>query len=252
MSKLSIVQQKSKHARRNRQIVIAFFVFLGLIMFLESPLTRVRKITLTGNTSIPASRILKDTTLHLGMNLWQISQKAVQHAIVSKEPVVQAVFLTTNIVQGIVTVHVVEKRIVGIFEYNGRFYNLLDDGLIYNESPSTSGFAWPIITTTLNTDVKIGEPVNVDVIQLAHQLSSVQQGDLTLISEINVNQIGEATLFLGNGFVAQVDVNQLHDALPSVNEVVKYFASKGSPPGFIDMTGPPPFRYTPFPSKNPK
>lgn len=238
--------ERMRRKARHRKIVFGFFIFLGLIIVLESPLTRVRQFMVTGNLTIPAGQILQDTTLHKGMSLWEVSSALVTKQIIAKEPMVQSVDVHTDFLRGTVSLTIHEKHVVAIYASQGKFYNLLNDGVLYGSTSSSAGFAFPLVTVSETVHLQQGALLNPDVRTLCRQLSQLDSGQLADVSEIHVSQNGVLTIYLTNGFVAKCDVGALKAAMPNIDEAVTYFASKGYVPGLIDFTGPPPYRYTPL------
>lgn len=230
---------------RNRRIVIVFFAFLGVVVFLESPLTRVRGFVVQGNRSISANQILQDTSLHTGMSLWQVNGQAVADEVLSKEPLVEKVQVTTNNVQGIVHIDVTEKHIVAVYAVDGKFYNLLNDGVVYSMNLNQGGFSWPLVTVSGNPVPTLGKTLTSAVHTLCNQLSgsTIQTGH---ISELHVDSFGYVTAYMDNGFAVLSPVHNLAVVLSSATNAIHYFLGKGYPPGLIDMSGLPPYRYTPF------
>lgn len=241
----AVPERKGK--RWARKLVIVFFLFIGLVILLESPLTRVRKIAVTGNKSVPAAAILAAAPLHTGMSLWQVNHGETQTAITAKQPMISSVSVHVNYWDGQVGLQVTEKHIVAILESDGKFYNLLNDGKVYNTTSTQHGFTWPIVTTDVKASVLSGQgPAGVDLGQLCGQLAQVPAGLVSSISEIHVNAYGEATVYLNNGFAAQCKVDSFAEAMNKVQDAIQYFLGKGYAPGLVDLTGTPPYRYTPF------
>jgi cell division protein FtsQ len=243
-------EQISRRKARNRIVVFGFFMFLGIVIILESPLTRVRSVVVSGNRTILETKLIQDANLHSGQSLWQINQGAVAQKIMAKEPLVQSVSLHTDMMRGIVSLQITEKHIIAIYEAAGKFYNLLNDGTAYQEIGATNGFSFPLVTTANGQVPTVGQIVNKDVGQVCTQLGELSQENLSTLSEIHVVAAGNVEIYLDNGFVATCPGQQLAAALPSIHDAVGYFSSRGYRPGMIDLTGPPPYRYTPFaPSK---
>ncbi len=242
-------EQITRRKARNQKIVFGFFLILGIIVVLESPLTRVRTFEISGNRTIPAAKIMQDTTLHVGMNSWQVRGGTVSQQIMDKEPLVQSVAVKTDFIRGVVSLQITEKHIVSIYEASGKFYNLLNDGTAYQEVSANSGFSFAIVTTEKSEPVKLGQVVNPDVQLVCRQLSQISDLSLSTVSEIHIVGQGDAIVYLDNGFVVTCSQTQLGVALPDAREAVAYFSSKGYQPGMIDLTGPPPYRYMPFARK---
>ncbi|QQE80707.1 cell division protein FtsQ/DivIB [Alicyclobacillus sp. SO9] len=241
-------QQRLRRKHRNRVLVVLFFLILGVVVFLESPLTRVREITVSGNTSIASSKLLKAAVVKKGMSLWQVNPKAIAASIKKNEPLVKKVAVTTKFLQGTVHLQISQKQLVAILQEKGTFYNLLADGTVYSIHKNGEGFSRPVvIPSNMKTKVKLGQPVaNPNVTKLCRVLSTLQGAQIQHISQIKVDSLGTVSLYMDNGYEVNLTVQNLKQQLPNVQTAVHYFLSKHYPPGLVDMTGQPPYSYTPF------
>lgn len=237
-------QQRRK--TRARIVVVGFFLFVGVVVLLESPLTRVQTFAVNGNTSIAAQKIIAEAKLHKGMNLWQVNASAISHLVKQAEPLVESVQVHTDYLQRQVTLDVQEKHVVALYEAQGKFYRLLDDGTVFGEVSSASGFPWPIITAPKAQPVTEGRIPSPSVSALCRQLSKTSAGFLATVSEIQVDPFSNVTLYLDNGFAGRCDIQDFSASAPTIQTAVAYFAGKGYAPGLVDVSGGPPYQYTPF------
>ncbi|WP_051322240.1 cell division protein FtsQ/DivIB [Alicyclobacillus contaminans] len=233
---------------RTRALVFGFFLFLGVVMVLESPLTRVRTTVVGGNTSVTASDVINASGLHRGMSLWQVSGSAISNRVLAALPRIQSVTVHTDYLRGTVTLTVKEKQIVAVLPVNGKYYELLSDGKVYADAASTNGFPWPLLTADEPVSAHPGEVPLPAMATACQQLSQLSQAQANEISEIHLSADGVATVYLLNLFAAQCQLSNLADTLRDVDQAVSYFKSKGYAPGMIDMTLGQPYRYTPFPT----
>ncbi|MCL6515381.1 FtsQ-type POTRA domain-containing protein [Alicyclobacillus sp.] len=233
--------------RAGRLLVLGFFVFVAAVVFLESPLTRIRSVAVDGNRMTPAASILSASGLAPGMSVWKVNGRAVENAIVKALPLIESVDVRTDYLGGRVTLSVHEKHVVAVLAAGGRFYDLLQDGMVFRVSPETSGFVHPIVTADGVTSAAPGQvPANPYIPALCRALSTGVAP--TGLSEIHLDRYGTASVYLANGFVAQCPADELGTRLNAVEQAIAYFQSRGYAPGLIDMTGDPPYRYTPFPA----
>ncbi len=247
----AVHKNQSRKDRKNkawtRRIVFAFFIFIGLIVLLESPLTRIRHVFVRGN-ALPAATLIKDSGLKNGMSLWQVNAGSVAHRIIAREPLVQHVNVHTNYMSGTVTLSVSQKQEVAVFQQGNQYYSLLDDGTVYQKVQAGAPITVPIVSSSeASINVKPGMVSNIPgIVSLCGQLGQTSSSNLADISQIVLNQYGDAAIYLDNGFVVQTQSDQVSSTLGSVNSVIAYFVKLGYGPGMIDMTGQPPYRYTPF------
>lgn len=239
-----------RRKNRNRMVVLAFFLLIGLVALIESPLTRIRSLTVTGNTAIPQARILTAAKLRRGMNMWQVNAAAAQRRIKHQEPLVASVSIRTNLLHGTVALQIEEKHVVALYETRGTFYRVLDGGDVYGSVQSASGLPWPIVTSAQFAKVTQGQAVPVTgMVALSKQLAKSSPGFLTQVSEIELDRYGNATVYLDNGFAARCKANQFAGRIATIDTAVSYFSSKGYRPGLIDVSSGPPYEYTPFQKK---
>jgi cell division protein FtsQ len=231
---------------RVRMLILGFFLFLGGVMILESPLTRVRELVVTGNASVTEQAILDASDLHKGMSLWQVNAAAIADKVTAAQPRVQSVTVHTDYLTGTVTLSIKEKQIVAVLASSGRFYDLLSDGKVYTQAAANAGFTWPLVTSDHALNVQLGQVPDPAVAVICQQLSQIPQDQANLISEVHLDNFGVATVYLVNHFVAECKDDQFATCMKQMMSAVSYFKGKGYAPGFIDMTGGQPYRYTPF------
>ncbi|RIV28217.1 hypothetical protein D2Q93_03065 [Alicyclobacillaceae bacterium I2511] len=231
-------------------IVIAFFLFVAAVAFLESPITRVRSVKVTGNHSIPAQTLILASGLKTGMSLWQVKNSRVAKNIETAQPLVQSVTVKTDVLAGSVTLNVMEKAVVAIYADGGHYYNLLSDGQIYGEIRTTDGFDKPIVSLQAQTAVRTGQVPNFLLPGLCQQLQIVPDNLLSRISQISVNSYDTATVYLNDQFVVRCPADKLGSLLPQGLDAISYFLKQGYQPGSVDMGSGPPYRYTPFSAQN--
>lgn len=230
-----------------RRIVFAFFVFVGLVVLLESPLTRIRQISVAGNQTIPAAKIIQDAGLRTGMSLWQVNRGAIKQQVVSRQPLVQKVNVQTNLMTGTVELKIQQKSIVGLLSFEHVYYELLNDGTIYAQTSQGAAASLPIVQVTGLKRVTLGGvPSVMGLAVLCGQLSRLKSSDLAGVSQIVLNSYGDATVYFTNGFAAQATSTRFSVVMSQIQAVIQYFVGQGYGPGLIDMSGQPPYRYTPF------
>lgn len=244
-TRLSDQTLRLRRKSRNRKIVFAFFVFLGLIVVLESPITRLRKIVVVGNRGIPTHEVIAASDLTKGISLWNVSASSVKKNIIRKLDLVQNVNLHMDWWTGTATLNLTEKHVVAVYMANGHFYNLLNDGVVYQSTNSSEATAFPLVTEE-NRLPQIGQYISPQVSELCRQLSGVSVNQLVDISELHVSSDGTLQVYFDNGYVAMTDISQFTSILPKIREAVAYFSSKGFAPGIVNLTGAPPYQYTPF------
>ncbi|AEJ43150.1 cell division protein FtsQ/DivIB [Alicyclobacillus acidocaldarius] len=247
MPRQGTAEERERRKARNRRIVVSFFAFIGLVAVLESPLARVRHIEVSGNTTIPMAQIVAASGVGYGESLWEVNRKRAASEIVAKLPMVDRAAISVSWPSGTVSIRVHERDVVAVYADPSGFYELMSNGFVYQKIPSTAGLPYPIVTGQ-DSDLTVHQMASAAVSAVCHQLASVPASELTGVSEIHVNGDGTVTLYLDNDFEVLADVANLRGSLAAIQPTIRYFEGKGYRPGVIDLTGSPPYRYTPFSS----
>lgn len=238
---------RERRRSRNRKLVAGFFLFIGVVVAMESPLMRVRHLLVSGNHTVASSAILSGLPLQVGSSIWQVNKRAIEQELMDKHPMIQSVSVTTQLLKGTVDIHVQERHVVAVYEMQGAFFELLNDGVVYRTLKPGNGFPWPIVTSANKAAPQVGKSVpDASVVTLCKQLGQAQANLIQNVSEVHLDSFGGATIYLNNGFVAQCKAQVFATMLPNIYQAIQYFSSRGYRPGVIDMTGAPPYRYTPF------
>ncbi|GLV14573.1 hypothetical protein Heshes_22570 [Alicyclobacillus hesperidum] len=238
-------EQRDRRKARNRKIVVGFFVFIGLIVALESPLARVRQIAVKGNTTIAQADVVANSGVELGESLWQVNTKQAAARIERRLPMVQSAAVTVDWLHGSVSLSLRERQVVAVYAEAGSFYELLNNGYVFAAEPSSAGLPYPLVSGP-DEHVQVHAMMNGDVSTVCRQLAKVPAGELTDVSEFHINGDGTISMYLDNGFVVLADADSLAGAVNAMQSVVHYFVQKGYKPGTVDLTGQPPYRYTPL------
>src|SRR5699024_1303785 len=86
ITKLKQVRKKKANRRLIFYLTI-FFILISIIVYLQSPLSNVKKITVTGNTSVKTKELLKQSKLTDSTNIWTINKTKVKNNIKEKKVV---------------------------------------------------------------------------------------------------------------------------------------------------------------------
>ncbi|WP_304458357.1 cell division protein FtsQ/DivIB [Alicyclobacillus sendaiensis] len=247
MPRQETTQERERRKARNRRIVVSFFAFIGLVAVLESPLARVRHIEVSGNTTVPMAQIVASSGIAYGESLWEVNRKRAASDIVAKVPMVDHAAISVSWPSGTVSIRVHERDVVAVYADPSGFYELMSNGYVYQKIPSAMGLPYPIVTAQ-DSKLSVHGMAPAAVSSVCRQLASVPASELIGVSEIHVNGDGTVTLYLDNDFEVLADVADLRGSVAAIQPTIRYFVGKGYRPGLIDLTGSPPYRYTPFAS----
>jgi cell division protein FtsQ len=235
-------QQPSPPAKRGKWkaviLVVVFFLILLIILFIQSPFSKVRAIEIVGSSDLKPERILADSGLSKGMSVWKVRPSVVSAAILEKNPIVNKVDVSLNLWSGKVVIALSEKKVVGLFLNKGKFYRLLSDGTVYDES-ATDIPDIPILTTekglTITPGQKIGSP---DFLMIANQLANADDTILKQISEVHQTN-GQSwyswVIYTKDKYEIRSDGKNLQSVLENYVKFRQQLNESGKPPGIINF-----------------
>src|SRR5690625_4160880 len=188
---------KLKEIRRkkaNRRLIFylsIFFILIGLIIYLQSPLSHIKNIKVTGNELISVEEVIEQSKLTNETNIWSMKQKDMID-ILEQHPFIQTAEVKKKL-PVTVEIKIIEHKHVGYVQDEQEFFLLLDNGQLINKD-----------------DVQISQaPLIVGFKEdmyshLAEQLSQLPNSILQIVSEIHLQRDTEIDhkifLYMNDGF----------------------------------------------------
>lgn len=206
MSKKNIVSiedriPKLKQARKkkaNRRLVFylsIFFFLIFIIVYLQSPLSHIKTISVTGNSFLTDEAIIKQSKLATGMNIWTINKSTIKSEI-GENPVVESVTIDREL-PWTVNIQLSEHNLVGYIKKEDNYLPILGNGEILDtlEKRTYNGDA-PLLLDFTEKDY---------LHSMTGELKKVPESIIDLISEIHWKPTKEnkhkILLYMNDGFV---------------------------------------------------
>src|SRR5699024_6832116 len=123
---------KLKQARKkkaNRRLVFylsIFFILISVIIYIQSPLSDVKTINITGNHHVTDEKIIELALLDDSPNIWTISKKTMEKDI-KGYPLIQSVNIDKKLPQT-VQINVEEYDLVGYVKQSEYYVPVLENG----------------------------------------------------------------------------------------------------------------------------
>jgi len=160
---------KERKRRGNSRYYVYFVLSLLLVLGVgigiwysmrHLPFFEVNKVTLSGNSAIPDSLILRNTNKYLGMNLFSVPTQHVRSDIV-KLSRVKSVSVRKQLL-GTLRIKVTERQpLLYIKSFEGNLYPVDSDAIVLAKYDKVYGEDLPIFSSYLNDDqFKAGLPLN--------------------------------------------------------------------------------------------
>lgn len=153
-------ERKKKANRKLLFYLIIFFILISIIIYLQSPLSNVKKIVVTGNEVIPAEEIIDISGISTDHNIWNVSVKDIDRKI-SEHPLIKNSEIDRQL-PNTIKINVVEQKVVGYVEKADKLHPLSEDGVVipysdlvhYGDAPFISNFDDEQYLTRLTAELK--------------------------------------------------------------------------------------------------
>ncbi|GAA0445832.1 cell division protein DivIB [Lentibacillus halophilus] len=169
-------ERKKKANRRLLFYVSIFFLLLSVIVYLQSPLSDVRTITITGNSFVSDKRVKEAIDLSEGTNIWTVDKNGIIQAA-SSNPAIKDVDVERQL-PWTIELHITETELVGYVHKNDDVYPVLGNGNVLTERPESS-------TANGNAPLLINFSEKTYLKDMAKELRSLPVSIRKLISEIH-------------------------------------------------------------------
>lgn len=169
--------KKERRRRANRKLIIyvtIFFFLVFIIVYLQSPLSTVQKIEVTGTQWLSEQEIKELSQLKGDENFWKISLNEVEKQI-AVHPTIESVSAKRKFPHTLV-IEVNEWRPVAFIQTNNEIRPLLENGTVLDSAQSRQSFTNLPFIYGLQEDHLVEE--------FARQLSEMPAYIANLISEI--------------------------------------------------------------------
>lgn len=196
--------RRQKTNRRFVFYVTLFFILFLIVTYIESPLSNVKGITVSGNRYVTVKDVQTASGLTNRSKIWNINKEAVTKKLM-QIPSIQKVDVTTHLINGQVQLSISEfKRVAYVKEGNG-YKEVTSNGKISEELP--------VKEIPVNAPVLIGFKEGHALTALAKQLNQLKPAMLYDLSEIVYTPTSlypnGITLYLNDGHTALADSTTL-------------------------------------------
>lgn len=134
--------QRVDNSRRVLSILVPFLIIMLLALYIVSPLSKIKKIQVTGNQDLSAAKVESAAQIKKGALIWRvlIQQKKLEQTAQKANPQVKSLKVSLTGPQSI-KIKVAEYPIIGVIEHNGVNQLLIGNGrLTPVENRSISNF----------------------------------------------------------------------------------------------------------------
>ncbi|MFC4557020.1 cell division protein FtsQ/DivIB [Virgibacillus kekensis] len=207
-------ERKKKANRRLIFYLSVFFVLIAIIVYLQSPLSHVRTVKVTGNSMVSDEEVIKQTSLNQDTNIWMINDAQIVKSV-SENPAVESAEVTRKLPW---TVHIKlnEYEHVGYIKNKGNFFPILGNSEVLTE----------VKQETINGDAPLilGFSDKDYLKEMTQELEKLPVSILRLISEVhwdpedgNQNKI---KLYMNEGYIVDGTIRNFAEKMKVYPSIV--------------------------------
>ncbi|MFJ8088667.1 cell division protein FtsQ/DivIB [Lysinibacillus sp. NPDC095746] len=201
--------KKRRKKRTNRKfivLILLFFTVLAVLLYFQSPYSKINKITVNGARLVEEQYYIKTSTLTTGKSMWGFKVEDVEK-ILLKDKWVKEAHVKRNWLRG-VTIDIKEWKKVAYLAGDGTYYPLLENGKRFEQ---------------VGDDIPIDAPVFIGITgektikKLVKQLAQLNPEVLALISQVNTNSNetnpNAIKLYMNDGYEVRAVIQTLAEKL---------------------------------------
>lgn len=191
-----------------------FCLLIFIIIYLETPLSDVKRVEVEGNLNVADETIVKLTGIDQRTNFWSVDKNETEKAVESHEQIKKAEI--KKIFPNTILVQITEWKRVAYVSSGSSFYPILENGHMLKETKSVKAPDAPIL---------IGFKEDEYTQLMAKQLKSLPRSISYSISEIHYTPVKmdpyQITLYMNNGFEVRASLKTFADKMKSYPLIVK-------------------------------
>lgn len=224
MQKPTRIQRKQKRLRVLFSFVIAITVAIILIGFsLKSDFFNINKINIKGNLNIPKEKLLHNSAIISGENIFRISTDDAEKNIL-EIPYAKSVEVKRKLPREI-DIEVVEREEKLLVKNISMYYVIDEEGFVLNQLDSNDKDL-PVVLGLKTDKIDIGDNLftNLDLLEFEYFIKEGESLDLlSIINRINIDNNENLNIMINNGIdVAFGTLDNVKYKVRLLNEILVY------------------------------
>ncbi|HAQ08638.1 MAG TPA: cell division protein FtsQ [Bacillus bacterium] len=220
---------KLKHQRRkkaNRRLIMLlalFFILIASVVYFQSPLSKVRKISVSGNESYSYEQIVEKSEVSFQSNVWKISRKEIEEKLEKLQEIKNAT-VGVNL-PNTVSIEIEEFSRLAYISSGKDFYPVLENGNILGEKQ--------IDEIPVNAPILIGFEEGKVLDEMIDSLEVLPEVVINSISEIHSKPVKTDVflikLYMNDGFEVNATLRTFSEKMAHYPSIVSQLdpAKKG-------------------------
>jgi cell division protein FtsQ len=207
-------QRKQKANRRFILFILTFSLLILLIIYLETPLSKVKNVEVSGNVNVPSDEIISLSGIDQQTNFWSVNKEKTIKALKKHKEVKGANIV--KIFPHTIRIEIEEMKRVAYVSNGSSFYPVLENGETLDGQKSVKVPDAPILFGF--DDAEFAHLMTEQLTNLPHSISNS-------ISEVHYTPEKMdpyiITLFMNNGYEVRASMKTFAEKMRSYPMIVK-------------------------------
>ncbi|MGD7008514.1 cell division protein FtsQ/DivIB [Metabacillus sp. 84] len=215
-------QRKQKTNKRLIMFLCLFFILILLVIYFQSPLSKIAVLEVTGNSHSIEKEILKASGVEKGTGFWNLNEDKTIANVKKLKEIKSVQVLKTF--PNKVTLQVEEYRRVAYAEKNGSYLPILENGVVIKSDAQSLPADAPILINWNDAEhlqematalLKIPKPITASISEIYHTPEK--------------NDSWHITLYMNEGFIISGSVRNIAEKIKDYPSIVSQLkpGSKG-------------------------
>ncbi|MFD1849142.1 cell division protein FtsQ/DivIB [Oceanobacillus bengalensis] len=211
---------KLKQARKkkaNRRLIfylLIFFFLISIIVYLQSPLSHIKTINLSGNSHVTDEEIIRQSELTMDTNIWMIDIEKIE-SLIQNNPIINQVKIDKNL-PWTININITENEIIGYSKVDRNYFPVLGNGVILTESVKDE--------FTGNAPILLGFTDEEILHKMADELNQLPESISKLISEIHWSKTDDnknkILLYMSDGYIVDGTIRNFAEKMEVYPSIV--------------------------------
>ncbi|WP_163970744.1 cell division protein FtsQ/DivIB [Oceanobacillus halotolerans] len=217
----TLKQERKKKANRRLIFYLSiFFLLISIIVYLQSPLSNVKQVVVTGNSFIEKENVIEESGISVGSNIWMTKISSIEDKI-GDNPIVKSVNVTRKL-PWTIEIDITEHKRVGYIKLDDSYHTILANGVTITATSleSTNGDAPFLFDFTEDTYLN----------KMTDELQKLPDGILNLISEIHwkptESNKNKLLLYMNDGFLVDSTIRDFAEKMKVYPSIVSQLDSE--------------------------
>ncbi|MGG3574402.1 cell division protein FtsQ/DivIB [Bacillus gobiensis] len=207
-------QRKQKTNRRLITFILLFFLMVLLIVYFQTPISKVSTIEISGNKNVPTKTIETESGIQNGSTeFWSLNQAETEKNIETNK-LIKTVEVS-KILPNKIQIRIEEYKSIAYLEKEEQYFPVLENGTVLPEGGLPKE-GMPILMDWTDNEKRK---------QLAEQLIKLPESINRSISEIyytpSESDPSHMTLYMNDGFIVSASLKTFSNKMNSYPDIVK-------------------------------